>query len=90
MDRERLSNESYRTGLCKNKQSSESKSPHTQTIFYSLYWLETNSLVVHSACTTCCSLNAHEKDVETSMDLLLDEVGLQNKKLIQLKYIFVV
>lgn len=41
---------------------------------------KSNSLVVHSACMTCCSLNDHEKDAETSMDLVLDEEGLQKEK----------
>lgn len=37
-------------------------------------------LDVCSACTTCCLLNGHGKDVEASTDWELDEVGLQKIK----------
>lgn len=51
----------------------------TNLLFTSLE-KKTNSLVVRSACMTCCLLNDHEKDAETSMDLVSDEEVLQNKK----------
>lgn len=48
-------------------------------LFTSLAKKQTHSLVVRSACMTCCLLNDHEKDAETSKDLVLDEEGLQNE-----------
>lgn len=47
---------------------------------------QTNLLVVRNACRTCCLLNDHERDVETSKDLVLDEEGLEIKKEIQIKF----
>lgn len=41
---------------------------------------QNNSLAVRSACRTYCLLNDHEKDAETSKDLVLDEEELQNEK----------
>lgn len=83
MDKERLSNESYRTGLYKRKHTQSiifGKQNKTKVTSYLLTCPKTNSLVFHNACTTCCSLNDHEKDVETSKDLVLDEEELPNRK----------
>lgn len=62
------------------------KSQRTQTNFlFPFQQKKTNSLVVRSACMTCCLLNDREKDGETSKDLVSDEVVLQNEKLLHIK-----
>ena len=74
MDKERLSNESYRTGLwMKGKQT------HTQLRTFTLLHSKretvaqkNNSPDVRSACKTCCWLIDREKDAASSMDLVLD------------------
>lgn len=74
MDRERLSNESYRTGLYMKESRRINHFDEVITdklICFSLPGKrQTDSLVVRSACRTCCLLDDRGTDAETSKDLV--------------------